>query len=96
MSGAAVGVLALQGDFAEHERALQITELAFRGREVRAGQLEAGQREQGISKAGNVRVRTLAVEMAWVWLRFQPQSKLSQWYMQRFGEGGKLLGRMAA
>ena len=28
------------------------------------------QREQGISKAGNKRIRTLAVEMAWVWLRF--------------------------
>ena len=35
----------------------------------------AGQREQSISKAGNERVRTLAVEMAWVWLRFQPQSR---------------------
>ena len=54
----------------------------------------AGQREQGISKAGNVRVRTLAVEMAWVWLRFQPQSKLSQWYMQRFAEGGKRMRRI--
>jgi len=54
----------------------------------------ASQREQGISKAGNERVRTLAVEMAWVWLRFQPQSKLSQWYMQRFGEGGKRMRRI--
>jgi transposase len=35
------------------------------------------QHEQGISKAGNKRIRALAVEMAWVWLRFQPQSKLS-------------------
>jgi transposase len=32
-------------------------------------------REQGISKAGNRRVRTLAIEIAWVWLRFQPRSK---------------------
>ena len=53
-----------------------------------------GQREQGISKAGNERVRTLAVEMAWVWLRFQPQSKLSQWYLKRFAEGGKRMRRI--
>jgi transposase len=51
-------------------------------------------REQGISKAGNARVRTLAVEMAWVWLRFQPQSRLSQWYTQRFGQGGKRMRRI--
>ena len=52
------------------------------------------QREQGISKAGNKRIRTLAVEMAWVWLRFQPQSKLSQWYMERFAGGGKRMRRI--
>jgi transposase len=51
-------------------------------------------REQGISKAGNERVRTLAVEMAWVWLRFQPQSKLSQWYLKRFAECGKRMRRI--
>ena len=38
-------------------------------------------REQGISKAGSTRIRTLAIEIAWAWLRFQPQSKLSRWYM---------------
>ena len=54
----------------------------------------SGLREQGISKAGNERVRTLAVEMAWVWLRFQPQSKLSQWYLKRFAEGGKRMRRI--
>jgi transposase len=52
------------------------------------------QREQGISKAGNKRIRTLAVEMSWVWLKFQPQSKLSQWYMERFGGGGKRMRRI--
>ena len=52
------------------------------------------QHEQGISKAGNKRIRSLAVEMAWVWLRFQPQSKLSQWYMERFGGGSKRMRRI--
>jgi transposase len=44
-------------------------------------------REQGISKAGNRRVRTLAVELAWLWLNYQPQSALSRWFSQRFGQG---------
>ena len=51
-------------------------------------------REQGISKAGNQRVRALAVEIAWAWLRFQPQSKLSQWYIKRYANGGKRMRRI--
>jgi transposase len=51
-------------------------------------------REQGISKAGNQRVRALAVEIAWAWLRFQPQSNLSQWYMKRYANGGKRMRRI--
>ncbi len=50
--------------------------------------------EQGISKAGNQQIRTLAVEISWAWLRFQPQSKLSQWYMKRFAGGGKRMRRI--
>jgi transposase len=42
-------------------------------------------REQGISKAGNRRVRALAVEIAWMWLRYQPESALSRWFHERFG-----------
>jgi transposase len=44
-------------------------------------------REQGISKAGNRRLRWMAVEIAWGWLRWQPNSALSRWYRRRFGEG---------
>jgi len=51
----------------------------------------ASAREQGISRAGNWRARKLAIEIAWSWLRFQPNSKLSRWYNQRFAGGG---GRM--
>src|SRR5262249_27381391 len=47
------------------------------------------QREQGISKAGNKHVRSLMVELAWLWLRWQPRSGLSQWYERRFGVGNK-------
>jgi transposase len=46
-------------------------------------------REQGISKAGNKHVRCLMVELAWMWLRWQPGSALSQWYQRRFGPGNK-------
>jgi transposase len=47
------------------------------------------EREQGISKAGNKHVRSLIVELAWLWLRWQPGSTLSQWYARRFGSGNK-------
>jgi transposase len=46
-------------------------------------------RDQGISKAGNKHVRCLMVELAWLWLRWQPGSALSQWYQRRFGPGNK-------
>ena len=39
--------------------------------------------EQGISKAGNKRVRALLVELAWAWLRLQPDSALTQWFNRR-------------
>ena len=51
-------------------------------------------REQGISKAGNKRIRTLMVELSWLWLRYQPKSQLSQWFERRFGQGGKRMRRI--
>lgn len=51
-------------------------------------------REQGIDKAGIARVRTLAVELAWGWLRHQPDSELSRWYRERFGSGGSRMRRI--
>jgi transposase len=51
-------------------------------------------RDQGISKAGNPRVRAMSVEIAWAWLRFQPQSKLSRWFEERFANGGKRMRRI--
>jgi transposase len=44
-------------------------------------------REQGISKAGNRRLRRLLIELGWCWLRWQPDSELSRWYLRRFGAG---------
>ncbi len=45
--------------------------------------------EQGISKAGNVRLRTMAIEIAWSWLRYQPTSSLSLWFRERYGPGSR-------
>ena len=46
-----------------------------------------GHREQGISKAGNRRVRWVLVQLSWGWLQHQPNSALSRWYQKRFGSG---------
>jgi transposase len=45
----------------------------------------ASRRQQGISKAGNHRARTTAIELAWLWLRHQPDSELSRWFRERVG-----------
>ena len=45
--------------------------------------------EQGISKAGIRPVRAIAIELGWCWLRFQPKSKLTCWYNERFATAGK-------
>ena len=48
-------------------------------------------RDQGISKAGNAKARTVMIELAWLWLRHQPDSPLSVWFRERVG---KLKGRI--
>lgn len=45
--------------------------------------------QQGISKVGNKRIRALMIELAWCWIRYQPQSKLALWFNERFGTGGR-------
>jgi transposase len=44
--------------------------------------------ESGISHAGNRHIRAILIELAWAWLRLQPDSALSLWYQKRFGTGG--------
>jgi transposase len=51
-------------------------------------------REQGITKSGNRHVRWMTTELAWSWVRFQPDSALSVWFRERFGSGGKRLRRI--
>lgn len=53
--------------------------------------------DQGISKQGNRRVRALLIEMAWLWLRYQPDSGLAHWFAQRTqGCGPNKRGRRIA
>jgi len=52
-------------------------------------------REQGISKSGNSRARTLAIELSWLWVRYQPDSALSRWFKERVGDQKGRIRRIA-
>jgi transposase len=45
------------------------------------------QHEQGISRAGNARLQSTMVQLAWQWVRWQPLSPLTQWFHAHFGPG---------
>jgi transposase len=51
-------------------------------------------RDQPISKVGNRRARTLAIECAWMWTLHQPDSVLARWWRKRFAGGGRRLRRI--
>lgn len=52
-------------------------------------------REQGVSKAGNPRLRTTMIQLAWLWLRHQPGSALSRWFQERVARNGGRLKKAA-
>ena len=45
-------------------------------------------REQGVSKAGNARLRTMMIQLSWLWLRHQPTSALTLWFHERTKAAG--------
>jgi transposase len=51
-------------------------------------------REQGVSKSGNPRLRTTMIQLAWLWLRHQPHSALSLWFQERVNRTGGRLRKM--
>ena len=53
-------------------------------------------REQGISKAGNPLLRKAMVELAWIWLRYQPDSALARWFTDRVGSVRGRIRKIAA
>src|SRR5262249_59090516 len=42
-------------------------------------------RDRRISRAGNPRARTTMIQLAWLWLRYQPGSELAEWFRKRVG-----------
>jgi transposase len=52
------------------------------------------EREQGIDKAGNRRLRTVMVELAWLWQRYQPGSALVSWFRERVGGTGRRMRKV--
>ncbi len=51
-------------------------------------------RERGIAKMGRTRLRASLIELAWLWVRSQPESALTQWYQRRYADGSKRLRRI--
>ena len=51
--------------------------------------------EQGISKAGNARLRNTMIQLAWLWVRHQPGSALSRWFHERVGDKRGKIKRVA-
>jgi transposase len=52
------------------------------------------EREQGIGKAGNRRLRTVMVELAWIWQRYQPDAALVCWFRERAGAAGRRMRKV--
>jgi Transposase IS116/IS110/IS902 family len=52
------------------------------------------EREQGIGKAGNARLRTLMVELAWLWQRYQPNSTQLSWFRERVSGTGRRMRKV--
>ena len=82
-------VLWSEGLFRHFENRRQIA--AYAGLAPTPWQSGAVDREQGVSKAGNPRLRTTLIQLAWLWLRNQPRSALSVWFHERVSRhGGRL------
>ncbi len=82
-------VLWLEGLFRHFDNRRQLA--AYAGLAPTPWQSGSIDREQGVSKAGNAQLRTTLLQLAWLWLRHQPQSALSRWFHERVKRDG---GRM--
>lgn len=79
-------VLFAEGMFRHFNNRRQIA--AYAGLAPTPWQSGSVARDQGVSKAGNVRLRTTMVELSWLWLRNQPDSALSRWFHSRVEQNG--------
>ena len=79
-------VLWLEGLFRHFDNRRQLA--AYAGLAPTPWQSGSIDREQGVSKAGNARLRTTLIQLAWLWLRHQPHSALSRWFHERVKRDG--------
>jgi transposase len=86
-------ILWSEGLFRHFENRRQIA--AYAGLAPTPWQSGAVDREQGVSKAGNPRLRTTLIQLAWLWLRNQPRSALSVWFHERVSRNGGRLRKTA-
>jgi transposase len=78
--------LASEGLFRQFDNRRQIAAYAgLAPSPWRSGSID---REQGVSKAGNPRLRTTMIQLSWLWLRHQPGSALSRWFNERVSRSG--------
>jgi transposase len=83
----------LEGLFRRFDNRRQVA--AYAGLAPSPWQSGGTDREQGIAKSGNPRLRTTMVELAWFWLRHQPDSALSAWFRKRVGDARGRVRRVA-
>jgi transposase len=83
------GVLSSEGLFRSFSNRRQVA--AYAGLAPTPWQSGSVAHEQGVSKAGNPRLRTTMIQLAWLWVRHQPHSQLTQWFHQRVQlNGGRI------
>ncbi len=79
-------VLAGEGLFRNFDNRRQVA--AYAGLAASPWKSGSIDREQGVAKAGNPRLRTTMIQLAWLWLRFQPDSALTRWFKERVARNG--------
>jgi transposase len=80
------GILWSEGLFRHFDNRRQVA--AYAGLAPTPWQSGSVDREQGVSKSGNPRLRTTLIQLAWLWVRHQPQSALTQWFEERVRRNG--------
>jgi transposase len=79
-------VLWTEGLFRQFDNRRQVA--AYAGLAPTPWQSGTIDREQGVGKSGNPRLRTTMLQLAWLWLRHQPDSALSRWFHERVERNG--------
>jgi len=87
------GILWAEGLFRHFDNRRQVA--AYAGLAPTPWQSGSIDREQGVSKAGNPRLRTTLIQLAWLWIRHQPRSALTLWFEERVKRNGGRLKKTA-